>query len=200
MIDTCESGTLAQEWAAETGTRGGLADLAALGRLMQATGRTTMTAAMEDQPAREGYRGHGVFTFALLDALARGDRNDNGFLEVTELLAHVDGLVPEITDKVWRVRQTPRSLFQGSDFALSHQLPSLTPAPGEELIISTAPTHVVVELTEVLKGARATDSVAVRLPPFTAVTLVKVEDGWALVAKHGKALGYVSVDKLRALQ
>jgi hypothetical protein len=69
---------------------------------------------MDDQSALEGYRGHGVFTFALLDGLARGDRNGNGLVEVTELLEHVDGLVPEITEKTWHARQTPRSLFQGT--------------------------------------------------------------------------------------
>ena len=145
-------------------TRGeGLAQLAAVGRLIQATGRTTLTAAMDDQSALEGYRGHGVFTFALLDGLARGDRNGNGLVEVTELLEHVDGLVPEITDKTWHVRQTPRSLFQGSNFALTKQLPSLTPAPGEEMIISTTPTHVVTELVEVLKSAGVTDTVVQKL-------------------------------------
>jgi hypothetical protein len=64
---------------------------------------------LDDQPALEGYRGHGVFTYALLDALARGDRNGNGLIEVTELIEHVDGLVPEITLKTWGTRQVPRS-------------------------------------------------------------------------------------------
>lgn len=35
---------------------------AAVGRLIQATGRSTLTAALDDQPALEGYRGNGVFT------------------------------------------------------------------------------------------------------------------------------------------
>jgi hypothetical protein len=155
---------------------------------------------MDHQSALEGYRGHGVFTFALLDALARGDLNGNGLIEVTELLEHVDALVPEITERTWHTRQTPRSLFQGSNFPLSNQLPALTPAPGEEMIISTAPTHIVTELVEVLSQARALGEVSQQLQPFTTVTLVKAEKGWALVAKDGKTLGYVDADKLHKLQ
>lgn len=200
ILDTCESGTLAGDHQVALNTRGGLEQLAAVGRLIQATGRTTLTAAMDDQPAREGYRGHGVFTFALLDALARGDRSGNGLIEVTELLEHVDGLVPEITDKTWHVRQIPRSLFQGSNFALTKQLPSLNPAPGEEMIISTVPTHVVSEIVEVLKDARASGAVVQKLQPFTTVTLVKTEAGWALVAKGGKALGFIAAEKLHTIQ
>ena len=148
----------------------------------------------------QGYRGHGVFAFALLDALARRDRNGNGLVEVTEFLEHVDGLVPEITDKTWHVRQIPRSLFQGSNFALTKQLPSLAPAAGEEIIISTAPTHVVSELVEVLKSAGAIGSVVRKLDPFTTLTLIRIDQGWALVAKDGKALGYVAAEKLHTLQ
>ena len=69
----------------------------AVGRLIQATGRTTLTAALDDQPALEGYRGHGVVTFAMLDALARGDLNGDGLISLTELIEHVDDPVPEIT-------------------------------------------------------------------------------------------------------
>jgi hypothetical protein len=71
---------------------------------------------------------------------------------------------------------------------------------GEELIISTTPTHVVSELVEVLKSEDATGLVVQKLEPFTSVTLVRSENGWALIAKDGKALGYVTANKLHALQ
>ena len=38
-----------------------------------------------------GLRGHGVFTFAILDALARADTNSNGLIELAELIQHIDG-------------------------------------------------------------------------------------------------------------
>ena len=117
--------------------RGGFEQKAAVSRLIRATGRSTLSAALDNQPALEGYRGHGVFTFAMLDALARWGRNGDGLLQVTELIQHVDDLVPEITFKMWHTRQIPQSQFQGTNFALAKQLPSLAPAPGEEMIIST---------------------------------------------------------------
>ncbi len=203
IFDTCESGTLTngEQIALNTRSLGAEeAQVAAVGRLIQATGRTTLTAAMDDQSALEGYRGHGVFTFALLDGLAHGDRNGNGLVEVTELLGHVDELVPEITEKTWQMRQIPRSQFQGSDFALIKQVVALAPAPGEDLIIATTPTHVVTELVDVLKDENATAAIVQKLQPFTTVTLIRSGQGWALIAKDGRALGYVASDKLHALQ
>ena len=97
MFDTCEAGSLTERGK----TRGGLEQKAALGRLIQATGRATLTASTATQEAYEGHGGHGVFTFALLDALARADPNSNGLVELAELIQHVDGLVPAITEKRW---------------------------------------------------------------------------------------------------
>jgi hypothetical protein len=197
VFDTCESGSLTTVQVASL--RGGFEQMAAVGRLIQATGRTTLTAALDNQSAYEGYHGHGVFTYALLDALARGDKNGNGLIEVTELIDHVDGLVPEITFKNWAYRQTPRSLFQGTNFALARQLPSIAPAQGEDIIISTKPTHVTSELLQVFKEAGGKSAIVQQLPAYSTVTLVKTERGWVLIAKDGKALGYVSEAKLHKL-
>ena len=46
-------------------------------RLTRATGRTFLTATTDDAPALEGYRGHGLFTYSLLDALDKADTNNN---------------------------------------------------------------------------------------------------------------------------
>jgi hypothetical protein len=135
----------------------------------------------------------------MLDALARGDRNGNGLIEVTELIDHVDGLVPEITFKTWHTRQVPRSLFQGTNFALAKQLAAIAPAPGEPLIISSKPTHVNTALLRVFKEAGGHGLVATELPPFTTVTLVKSERGWVLIAKDGTAIGYVAERTLQKL-
>jgi hypothetical protein len=197
MFDTCESGSLTMVQLASL--RGGFEQKGAVGRLMRATGRTTLTAALENQPASEGYRGHGVFTFAVLDALARGEHSSDGLIRVTDLIEHVDDLVPEITFKTWGTRQIPQSQFQGTNFAVARQLPSLAPAPGELMIISTMPTHVNVELSQVFKEVGGRCMVATTLPPFTTVTLVRTEQGWALIAKDGKALGYVADDSLKKL-
>jgi WD40 repeat protein len=197
IFDTCESGTLAGLQLAAL--RGGLEQLAAVGRLIEATGRTVLTAAMENQPALEGFKDHGVLTFALLDALARGDRNGDGLISLTELVEHVDGLVPEITLKTWRRRQTPQSLLQGTNFALARQVPSLAPAPGEPIIVPTKATHFTKELLQIFKEAGGKGAIVEELPPFTGVTLVRTEQGWVLIARDGKPLGYVAESKLQKL-
>jgi Caspase domain len=91
LLDTCESGALVGGY---TRSRTEVpASEAAIGRLHEATGRPVLTAAAEGKPAFEGYKGHGVFTWALLDALKNGDRNGNGYIELSELVAHVQDQV-----------------------------------------------------------------------------------------------------------
>jgi Caspase domain/Bacterial Ig domain len=98
LLDTCESGALVGGY---TRSRTDLpASEAAIGRLHEATGRPVLTAAAEGKPAFEGYEGHGVFTWALLDALKEGDRNGNGMIELSELVAHVQDQVPKISAKL----------------------------------------------------------------------------------------------------
>ena len=93
LLDTCESG------AAVTGA--GRNDTeAALGRLNEATGRTVITASNVSQSALEGYEGHGVFTFAILEALVKGDANHNGIIEVSELEDWVQSRAPGLSAKL----------------------------------------------------------------------------------------------------
>jgi WD40 repeat protein len=195
MFDTCEAGSL----TGPAKTRGGLEQKAALGRLIQATGRATLTASTATQEAYEGYGGHGVFTFALLDALARGDLNNNGLIELAELIQHVDGLVPAITEKRWGAKQFPQMDAYGSNFPLTRQVPSLAPGQGDAIVIPVTPTHVNTEPLEIFEEAGGSGSPLQQLAPFTTVTLVKPGEGWALIARDGKVLGYVSEIKLHKL-
>jgi WD40 repeat protein len=95
FLDTCESGALVSGYAKSR--TDAPASEAAIGRLHEATGRPVLTAATSGKPAYEGYKGHGVFTFALLDALHRGDSNGNGVIELSELVAHVQNQVPKFS-------------------------------------------------------------------------------------------------------
>ena len=201
MFDTCEAGTLTERTAVRTAalTRGGLEQKAALGRLIQATGRATLTASTGAQEAFEGHGGHGVFTFALLDSLARGDLNGNGLIELAELIQHVDGLVPAITEKRWGARQFPQMDAYGANFPLARQVPALAPAQDEAVIVPIKPTHVSTERLAIFKEAGGTGAVVEQLPPFTTVTLVKSDAGWVLIARDGKVLGYVAETKLHRL-
>ena len=198
VFNTCESGALAGAQLAAL--RGGFEQLAAVGRLIEATGRTTLTATIENQAALEGYKNRGVLTFALLDALARGDRNGDGFVSVTELIEHIDRLVPEITSKTWGRRQVPRWLFQGTNFELAKQTPAVAPASGDEIAISTRPTHYTKGLVEIFKEAGGKGELVQQLPSNSMVTRVSAEHGWAVIARNGKVLGYVAEDQLEELK
>ena len=124
MFDTCESGTLAGGAEIAFNTRGGFEEMAAVGRLIEATGRSVLAASLGNQPALEGYSGHGVFTYAVLEALKKGDLSGNGYVELTELTGHIDRVVPEITDRLWNVRQFPQKSVQGLDFPIAEQVAS----------------------------------------------------------------------------
>ncbi len=141
LLDTCESGALVG------GSNLARADFslseAAIGRLHEATGRPVLTAAAEGKPAFEGYRGHGVFTWAVLDALAAGDINRNGVIELSELAAHVQDLVPALSAELEgrgravnvappaANRQSARFGSRGEDFPFVTRLSSPAVARGQ---------------------------------------------------------------------
>jgi WD40 repeat protein len=94
LLDTCESG------ASVTGSNTRNDTEAALGKLNEATGRTVITASNASQSALEGYEGHGVFTFAILEALVKGDTNGNGTIEVSEIEDWVQKRAPELSARL----------------------------------------------------------------------------------------------------
>lgn len=137
LLDTCESGALVAGYS-RTRTDDAASD-AAVGRLHEATGRPVLTAAASGKPALEGFENHGVFTWALLDALRRGDTNGNGTIELSELVAHVQHVVPKISADLQGIGraaiattrssspvaapQSARFGSRGEDFSLVGRLP-----------------------------------------------------------------------------
>jgi WD40 repeat protein len=133
LLDTCESGALTHGY---THSRiDAPASEAALGRLHEATGRPVLTAAAAGKPAFEGYQGHGVFTWAVIDALYHGDSNGDGVIQLSELVAHVQNAVPKISGELNGMgraaiavrgfgddRQTAHFGAAGGDFALVKRL------------------------------------------------------------------------------
>jgi len=75
LFDTCESGSLTGDRVVQRG----LERVVALDRMTQAMGRSVLTASTDDTPALEGYRGHGVFTYALLEAIDQADVHPDGY-------------------------------------------------------------------------------------------------------------------------
>jgi uncharacterized caspase-like protein len=134
LLDTCESGALL------AGYKRSRTDIpaseAAVGRLHEATGRPVLTAAAAGQEAGEGpiagtLEGHGYFTWAVLDALRYGDANGNGLIELSELAAHVQSVVPKVaagivvraaTSELAFAKQAARFGSRGEDFAIAQRL------------------------------------------------------------------------------
>jgi uncharacterized caspase-like protein len=138
LLDTCESGALIAGHL-RSRTDGAVSE-AGVGRLHEATGRPVLTAAASGQFAHEGVvdtsgATHGVFTWTLLDALRNGDKNGNGAIELSEIVAHVQAKVPALAAAQKRGgraasvvatpefgMQTARFGSRGEDFVLVSRL------------------------------------------------------------------------------
>jgi hypothetical protein len=129
LLDTCASGALV---AGHMQTRIDTpASEAAIGRLHEATGRPILTAAASGKPALEGYKEHGIFTWALLNALRDGDANKNGFIELFELAGHVQNLVPKLSAELGGVGRTAIAVRGASGTMQSVRFGSL----GEDYVL-----------------------------------------------------------------
>jgi TRAP-type uncharacterized transport system substrate-binding protein len=96
----------------------------------------------------------------------------------------------EVLDKLTTRTQAARAVPKKS----AEQDRSLQQVPD-----SDKPTHVSIELLQIFKEAGGKGTTVQQLAPFTTVKLVKSEQGWVLIAKDGKLLGYVAEAKLRRL-
>ena len=117
LIDTCESGSFTQSMVAMRG----MAAKTAIAKLTRATGRATIVASTDEQPAVEGYQGHGVFTYVLLEGLRHADArfgNRDGYTGLFELAAFVNDQVPSITMNAFNFEQIPQVHMVGTDFPI----------------------------------------------------------------------------------
>lgn len=89
-------------------------------RISRALGRAVLSATSADQEAIEGFRGMGVFTYALTKGLSgRAETNDDGMISISELAAYSRKEVSDISMAVWKKSQTPSYLIKGIDFFLA---------------------------------------------------------------------------------
>lgn len=193
LFDTCQSGTLTQE-PVQRGTE----ELAAISRLNRAIGRTTLTASTDTAPALEGYRGHGLFTYTLLDAIAAADNDQDSAVDVTELASYIDRRLPEYSEAAFGYTQVPQMKVVGNTFPLALATVVLSDKPTQ--VISKTPTHVVIQQADVLQEAIEDAAVVTRLQPGTSVRLLSSATGWVLIARDGEVIGYVADTTLLALQ
>ena len=114
MLDTCNSGAFTNDTTAR-----GFSEKTALERLVRATGQAVLTAASEEQSAMEGYNGHGIFTYVLLEALSgKADRNNDGYITLNEVASYIEGRVPELSYQKWGYEQVPMKELRKQDFPL----------------------------------------------------------------------------------
>ncbi len=203
LYDTCESGSLTGDRVQQRG----IERVAALEKMTRAMGRTVLSASTDDTPALEGYRGHGVFTYALLDGLNLADTNGNGLIEVTELAAFIDQQVPDLSFQAFKMRQIPQMKIVGSSFPIVSKTAVLQAVSAQadsnpSSTIPSKPTHVVVSQSpiDVFIAAARGGVVVQKLQPGTLVTLVETANGWQLIAKDGQKLGFVEEKALARLQ
>jgi WD40 repeat protein len=196
LFDTCESGALIGERIA---TRG-MEDKTAIDLMTRAMGRTVLTATTDDKPAAEGYRGHGVFTYTLLAALQDGDSNGDGLIDVLELANFVDRQVPLLTYDAWKMRQVPQMKIVGSNFPLVSKTTLLPAANDDAVSVPIMATHVVIEKSTVRLTPDGLSRSVAELPAGAQVRVVETSNGWVLIAREGRRLGYIQVKSLATLQ
>jgi len=202
IFDTCESGAASGSIFSRK-TRGGDYDTAHR-RLIQATGRTVLMAASDQDVAVEGYRGHGVFTYALLEAFAKADSNRNDEIEMLEVISHLKDRVPEISRELKACdARGPDEYCQRPEIDQERDpFYTLVPryrqvlarlerqAPGPKDTIPTSATHVVLTQVQVVAGADRGDGTQM-LPRGTPVRLVRKDGDRLLIAMDGQLIGYI---------
>ena len=187
LFDTCESGTLADDETQQ------LEKGAASDRLAQATGRSILAASSGSQEALEGYRGHGLFTFEVLDAINESDGDHNGTVELNELAAYVYAQVAEVSQKVFKQRQVPQMKLT-ANYALTTRMRIIRDEAAP--VAEARPTYQVTQTAQLQVQPGSGETVVRSLSAKTGVTVLESRNGWSLVANGGKPIGYVATRDL----
>lgn len=197
LLDTCESGAMTGQDVASRGIEQAIA----YERITRAMGRTTIAASSSAAPALEGYKGHGVFTYALLNALASGDTNSDGAVDVLEMIGWIDREVPILSEKAFNFRQIPQTSFSGSNFLVSARLdgPALGTAASEGDNARRSDSFVLIRNEPYYTNFGDAKAVG-QLPTGTQVEVVSEGGGKALISRKGAIVGYVDRQALVALQ
>ena len=114
VLDACQSGG-AVEYLASRGSE----EEKAIAQLAHSTGTYFITASGSQQLAGEfGALGHGVFTYAVLEALQGKASTKDGKVTVKELTYYVEEQVPVLSEKYKGNAQYPTSYGFGQNFPL----------------------------------------------------------------------------------
>lgn len=118
-----------------------------------------------------------------------------------DLASYIDRRVPELSYEAFKVRQVPQTRIVGSNFPIARRVAVLPPTLNRtSASIPTKPTHVVIMPATVRQNASDMAPAVVQLAPGTQVRLVQTSEGWVLIAREGKSLGYVEAKVLATMQ
>jgi len=121
VLDTCNSGKLGAglQQALVAQTRG-MSESTAIKILSRAMGSTILSASKSTEEAIEGYKGHGLFTYVLVEGLnGKADVNRDGFVKTLELANYVEDEVPTISEDQFKHEQFPSVNTSGQAFPVS---------------------------------------------------------------------------------
>ena len=184
VIDTCESASASGLVRGSDSERATAAD-----QLQHATGRNLIAAA--GQSAFEGQQlGHGLLTYAVLEALSKGSGNDEP-ITVSMLANYVGQAVPALSQRIFGRRQTPTRTLSGNDFPIGVRTATLAPPTAADR--PPADPDYVLLRDENVRSKPATDAPVTRAlkAPYKVSVREFVTGGWALIERDGVLLGYV---------
>lgn len=115
LLDTCDSGGSID--AGQLLISRGLDDQGVIDTMQRKSGATVIMASTDKQKALEGYQGHGVFTYGLLQAFnGAGDMNKDGYMKTGELSNYIEDEIPTIAKRAFSQPQYPTSSMTGNGF------------------------------------------------------------------------------------
>ncbi|MCP4694022.1 MAG: hypothetical protein GY859_38665, partial [Desulfobacterales bacterium] len=122
ILDTCHAGSFIP---LPHLSKKGVAERTATSRLGHATGRAVLYASSKKQAALEGYRGHSLFTYVLLEGLkgmadlAAPGRGRDRQVTVDELAVYLEGEVRSLSRKVFGYEMVPMRDMMGHSFPIT---------------------------------------------------------------------------------
>ena len=120
VLDTCFAGKYTERSDGKGYETRGMSEEDALNVLSRAMGTNIFSASKSSQEAVEGYKGHGLFTYVLVQGLKReADENDDGFVKTLELADYIDSEVPKISAEKFKHKQFPTINISGQAFPVS---------------------------------------------------------------------------------
>jgi WD40 repeat protein len=119
ILDTCHAGKAGKDIAiALLQQTRGLTESTAIKLLQRAIGSAVFSASSDTQQALEGYKGHGLFTYAIIEGLKGGaDLNKDGYVKISELQDYVEEKVVTVSEQVFKRQQIP-TIQTGANFPI----------------------------------------------------------------------------------